>query len=53
MEIVVPLMANYGKVQAKSRDKNKYLEYQTKFKNHKTTWIPHKKQNGGCGSHDG
>ncbi len=48
METIVPLMANRGRVQEISKDERKYLRYQTKLENHKTTRIPEKKQNEGC-----
>lgn len=48
METIVPLMANRGMVQEISKDERKYLRYQTKLENHKTTQIPKKKQNEGC-----
>jgi hypothetical protein len=53
MEIVVLLIVNSSKVQVKFKDKKRKLKYQIKLKNHKTTRILHKKQNGGCGSFDG
>ncbi len=48
METTIPLMANRGRVQEISRDERKYLRYQTKLENHKTTQIPGNKQNEGC-----